>query len=116
MGREAADLRAASRMISQSDLKEKTAEPLTMADVEALSDPAQVAHVVAVAPTYSVNSVRTVVRDQNTAESVSITGVTPEYESVRNMTPETGQLHQPGTGRSEGAGGRVGLRSGRQVV
>ena len=76
----------------QSDLKEKTAEPLTMADVAALSDPAQVAHVEAVAPTYSVDSVRTVVRDQNTAEGVSITGVTPEYESVRNMTPETGSF------------------------
>src|SRR5512135_1292469 len=35
---------------SQSDLKEKTAEPLTMADAEALSDPAQVSHVEALAP------------------------------------------------------------------
>jgi putative ABC transport system permease protein len=77
---------------SQSDLKEKTPEPLTMADVEALSDPAQVAHVVAVAPTYSVDTVRTVVRDQKTAEDVSISGVTPEYESVRNMTPAYGSF------------------------
>jgi putative ABC transport system permease protein len=75
---------------SQSDLKEKTAEPLTMADAAALSDPAEVSHVVAVAPTYSVDTVRTVVRDQKTAESVSITGVTPEFETVRNMTPASG--------------------------
>ena len=75
---------------SQSDLKEKTPEPLTMADVEALSDPAQVSHVVALAPEYSVNTVRIVVRDQKTAENVSISGVTPDYESVRNMTPEFG--------------------------
>jgi putative ABC transport system permease protein len=77
---------------AQSDLKEKTAEPLTMADVEALSDPAQVAHVEAVAPTYSVDTVRTVVHDQKTAEDVSISGVTPEYESVRNMTPTYGSF------------------------
>jgi putative ABC transport system permease protein len=77
---------------SQADLKEKTPEPLTMADIEALSDPAQVSHVVALAPTYQVDTVRTVVRDQNTAEDVSITGVTPEYESVRNMTPQYGSF------------------------
>jgi putative ABC transport system permease protein len=77
---------------SQADLKEKTAEPLTMADVEALSDPAQVSHVEAVAATYSVNTVRTVVRDQKTAEDVSITGVTPDFESVRNMTPKYGSF------------------------
>jgi putative ABC transport system permease protein len=77
---------------AQSDLKEKTPEPLTMADVEALSDPAQVAHVEAVAPTYSVDTVRTVVHDQKTAEDVSISGVTPEYESVRNMTPTYGSF------------------------
>ncbi len=77
---------------SQADLKEKTAEPLTMADVAALSDPAEVSHVEAIAPTYSVNTVRTVVRDQKTAEDVSITGVTPEFEGVRNMTPASGSF------------------------
>ncbi len=77
---------------SQADLKEKAAEPLTMKDAEALSDPDQVAYVVAVAPTYSVNATQSVVRDQAEAESVSINGVSPEYESVRNMTPELGRF------------------------
>ena len=77
---------------SQADLKEKAAEPLTMKDAEALSDPAQVAHVVALAPTYSVGGAMSVVRDQAEAESVSISGVSPEYEGVRNMTPELGRF------------------------
>jgi putative ABC transport system permease protein len=77
---------------SQANLKEKAAEPLTMKDVEALSDPAQVAHVVAVAPTYSVNSVRTVLRDQIEADDVSITGVSADYEGVRDMTPTLGRF------------------------
>ncbi|MCL4294937.1 MAG: ABC transporter permease [Anaerolineae bacterium] len=76
---------------SQADLKEKAAEPLTMKDVEALSDPVQVSHVVAVAPTYGVNGA-SVVRDQAEAENVSITGVSAEYESVRDMTPEVGRF------------------------
>ncbi len=76
---------------SQADLKEKAAEPLTMKDVEALSDPAQVKHVVAVAPTYSVNGA-SVVRDQEEADSVSITGVTVEYESVRDLELAKGRF------------------------
>ncbi len=77
---------------SQADLKEKAAEPLTMRDVESLSDPLQVSHVVAVAPTYNVSSSGGVIHDQETAEDATITGVTSEYESVRNLTPELGQF------------------------
>jgi putative ABC transport system permease protein len=75
-----------------TDLKEKAAEPLTMRDVAALSDSLQVAHVVGVAPTYNVNTSQGVIHDQETAEDVTITGVTPEYESVRNLIPELGQF------------------------
>jgi putative ABC transport system permease protein len=75
---------------SQSNLKEKAAEPLTMKDVEALSDPLQVSHIVAVAPTYSVGGSQAVVRGEKEAKSVSISGVSPEYAGVRNMTPVQG--------------------------
>jgi putative ABC transport system permease protein len=77
---------------SQADLIEKAAEPLTMKDVEALSDPTQVSHVVEVAPTYNVNVSQGVIHDQADAEGVSISGVTPEYESVRDITLELGQF------------------------
>lgn len=76
---------------SQADLKEKAAEPLTMKDVEALSDASQVAHVVAVAPTYGVNGA-SVIRDQNEATGVSINGVSVEYESVRDLTLDQGRF------------------------
>jgi len=78
--------------LSQSDLKEKAAEPLTMKDVEALSDPSQVSHVVAVAPTYSVSSGQAVMRGDKQAKSVQITGATPNYESVRITTLALGEF------------------------
>jgi len=77
---------------SQADLKEKAAEPLTMKDVEALSDPMQVSHVVAVAPTYNVNISGGIIYEQEEATGVTVTGVTPNYETVRNLTPEVGQF------------------------
>lgn len=76
---------------SQANLKEKAAEPLTMKDVEALSDPSQVRHVAAVAPTYSVMGA-SVIRDQEEADSVSITGVTVEYEGVRDLELAKGRF------------------------
>jgi putative ABC transport system permease protein len=75
---------------AQANLKEKATEPLTMKDVEALSDPSLVSHVVAVAPTYNVNGNQPVIYEQEEATGVSINGVTPEYEGVRNMTPALG--------------------------
>jgi putative ABC transport system permease protein len=78
---------------SQADLKEKAAEPLTMKDVDALSDPTQVSHVLGVAPSYSVNNLSGgVIYEQEEADGVTVTGVTPIYESVRNSTPELGQF------------------------
>ena len=76
---------------SQDDLKEKATEPLTMKDVEALSDAAQESHIVGVAPTYSVNNLGGgVIYEQEEADDVTVTGVTPVYETVRNMSPEYG--------------------------
>ncbi|HMR67181.1 MAG TPA: ABC transporter permease [Anaerolineae bacterium] len=78
---------------SQAELKEKATEPLTMKDVDALSEPAQVTHVVGVAPTYSVNNLSGgVIYEQKEADSVTVTGVTPAYETVRNLSPEAGQF------------------------
>jgi putative ABC transport system permease protein len=76
---------------SQANLKEKAAEPLTMKDVEALSDATQVAHVVAVAPTYGVNGA-SILRDQNEATGVSINGVSANYEHVRDLTLAQGRF------------------------
>jgi putative ABC transport system permease protein len=62
-----------------------------MKDVEALSDPSRVSYVVGVAPTFNVNNV-TVSFEQEEADDVNVTGVTPEYESVRNVELELGQF------------------------
>ncbi len=80
---------------SRTEQKKKPAEPLTMGDAEALSDPLRVSNVVAVAPEYNVNSARSVVRGQQEAEEVSISGVTPEYAGVRNTPPEFGEFITP---------------------
>jgi putative ABC transport system permease protein len=64
-------------------------QPLTMADVRAISDPFQVSDVVAVAPEYSRQW--TVVRGKRD-QSANISGVTPEYESVRNFKPVLGEF------------------------
>jgi putative ABC transport system permease protein len=76
----------------RTEQKKKAAEPLTLGDTDALSDPLRVTNVVAVAPEYSVNSARSVVRGQQEAEDISINGVTPEYAGVRNMSPELGDF------------------------
>ena len=76
----------------QAELKEKAAEPLTMRDVEDLSDPALVSNVAGVAPTHNVMASQGVMRGQTEAEDVNISGVTPDYENVRDMTPELGQF------------------------
>ncbi|GIK38735.1 MAG: hypothetical protein BroJett011_25680 [Chloroflexota bacterium] len=76
----------------RTEQKKKPPEPLTLGDAEALSDPLRVTNVVAVAPEYNVNSARSVVRGQQEAENISISGVTPEYASVRNTVPELGEF------------------------
>ena len=77
---------------TQADLKQKATEPMTMKDVEALSDPLQVAHVIGVAPTFNVNISQPVVYEQEQATGVNVNGVTPEYQAVRNITLELGQF------------------------
>lgn len=65
-------------------------QPMTLADAEALSDPLQVANVVAVASEFGVGGAR-VVRGQNEI-GVSVSGVTPSYESVRNTPVALGEF------------------------
>ncbi len=76
----------------RTEQKKKPPEPLTIADATALNDPMRVTNVVGVAPEYNVNSARSVVRGQQEAEDISISGVTPEYASVRNTVPELGEF------------------------
>jgi putative ABC transport system permease protein len=64
-------------------------QPLTMGDAQALADPLVVPDVVAVAPEYSRSG--TVVRGKREMQT-SISGVTPEYQSVRNFNPVSGEF------------------------
>jgi putative ABC transport system permease protein len=64
-------------------------QPLTMGDASALADPFLVPDVVAVAPEYSRSA--TVVRGK-LDRSASVSGVTPEYQSVRNFNPVLGEF------------------------
>jgi putative ABC transport system permease protein len=64
-------------------------QPLTMGDAGALADPFLVPDVVAVAPEYSRSG--TVVRGKHD-RSTSVSGVTPEYQSVRNFNPVLGEF------------------------
>ena len=76
---------------SRTEQKKKAPEPLTLGDAEALSDPLRVTNIVAVAPEYQTER-QPVVRGQQEANEISIIGVSPEYEHVRNMTPELGEF------------------------
>jgi putative ABC transport system permease protein len=64
-------------------------QPLTMGDASALADPFLVPDVVAVAPEYSRSA--TVVRGK-LDRSANVSGVTPEYQSVRNFNPVLGEF------------------------
>ncbi|MBN1218637.1 MAG: ABC transporter permease [Anaerolineae bacterium] len=72
---------ASSRQVSG---RQRAAEPLTMGDIRAMANPARVAGVAAVAPVYQ-GWPRSVIRGQTEVTNSTITGVTPEYESVRNV-------------------------------
>lgn len=65
-------------------------QPLTMADVQAIADPMQVSHVAAVSPAYG-SGPNVVTRSQREMDS-SLTGITPEYQTVRNVVMELGQF------------------------
>jgi putative ABC transport system permease protein len=75
---------------NQSNIARKPPQPLTIADVEAMNDPLAVSGIVAVSPEYNVSS-RSVVRGQIEL-NVSITGVVPESQTVRNYEIEFGQF------------------------
>jgi putative ABC transport system permease protein len=64
-------------------------QPLTMGDAEALSDPFQVPDVMAVAPEYQRSG--TVLRGKLEMRT-TVSGVTPDYQSVRSFTPILGEF------------------------
>ena len=64
-------------------------KPITLGDAEAIADPFQAPSVVAVAPAIQGNGKVTYGRESTTT---SITGVTPEYASVRNYNVTEGEF------------------------
>ncbi len=82
---------ASSRKATQ---RRKAPEPLTLGDVQAIADPLFVPDVAAVSPEYS-GSPNIVTRGQIEMDS-SLTGVTPEYRTVRNVTLEMGEFISQG--------------------
>ncbi len=64
-------------------------QPLTMGDAEALADPFQVPDVVAVAPEYQRSG--TVLRGK-LEMNTTVSGVTPDYQNVRNFIPMLGEF------------------------
>jgi putative ABC transport system permease protein len=68
-------------------------QPLTMADVQAIADPSQVSDVVAVSPEYQ-GYPNVVNRTQREMDS-TLTGITPGYQTVRNVTMAMGQFISP---------------------
>jgi putative ABC transport system permease protein len=71
--------------------RQRSPEPLTIGDARAIADPIFVPDVVAVSPVYQ-GSPRTVVRGQKEMMDSSITGATPEYQNVRNVTLMMGEF------------------------
>lgn len=68
-------------------------QPLTMADVQAIADPMRVSHVAAVSPEYR-SAPNVITRSQREMDS-SLTGITPEYQTIRNVTLEMGRFISP---------------------
>ena len=64
-------------------------QPLTLADAQAIADPFQAPHVAAVAPTISRNGEISLGGEATTAQ---ISGVTPEYQTVRNYNLSEGEF------------------------
>jgi len=64
-------------------------QPLTLADAQAIADPFQAPHVAAVAPTISRNGEISFGGEATTAQ---ISGVTPEYQTVRNYNLSEGEF------------------------
>jgi len=64
--------------------RQRSPEPLTMGDVETITNPIFVSDIAAIAPEYS-GSPNIVTRGQREMDS-SITGIVPDYQGVRNVT------------------------------
>ncbi|MEW5959203.1 MAG: ABC transporter permease [Chloroflexota bacterium] len=65
-------------------------QPLTMADAVAIADPIRVSEVAAVSPEYQ-GYPNVINRGQREMDS-SLAGITPEYQTVRNVSMEVGQF------------------------
>ncbi len=78
---------ASSREASR---RPKAPEPLTMGDATVIADPSLVPDVVAVSPEYS-GQPNTATRGQREMDS-SLTGISPNYQSVRGVKMEMGQF------------------------
>lgn len=74
---------------SGSSRQRQRVQPLTMGDAEAIGDPFLVSGVSGVAPEYSGGG--TVLRGKKESRT-AITGVTPNYEQVRNFVPIIGDF------------------------
>jgi putative ABC transport system permease protein len=74
----------------ETNRRRKEPQPLTMGDVRALADPLQVSNVVAVSPEFS-GYPNTVTRGQREMDS-ELAGITPEYQTVRNVQVEIGEF------------------------
>jgi putative ABC transport system permease protein len=70
--------------------RQKSPEPLTMADVQTIADPVLVPDLVAVAPEFT-GQPNVVTRGQREMDS-SITGIVPDYQGVRNVTLAMGNF------------------------
>ncbi len=89
----------AGQIDQSSPSRGQRTQPLTMGDAEAMADPFLVSDVVAVAPEYSRSA--TVTRGKQ-EQYTTVSGVTPDYESVRNFMPALGTFisQQDVNGRS----------------
>ena len=70
--------------------RQKSPEPLTMADARTIADPVSVPDLVAVAPEFT-GQPNVVTRGQREMDS-SITGIVPDYQGVRNVTLAMGNF------------------------
>ncbi len=80
-----------------------------MQDAEAIKDEFLAPSVAAVAPVVQRNLPVTYEREQT---SSTITGVKPEYLTVRNYALTEGEVHHPGTTAGAGIGGFIGPAGG----
>jgi putative ABC transport system permease protein len=93
----------AGQMQQGPTVSSRAPQPITLQDVEAISDPLSAPHVLAVAPTVNRNAT---VAFEGESVDVSLIGTTPEFEQVRSYRPELGMFFTAG---DEAASARVAL-------